>query len=642
MVGEFLTPAVAASFAQAFGTYVGGGRVVVGRDTRASGQMLKHAVTCGLLAAGCEVVDVGVLPTPTIQIYVASTQARGGLALTASHNPPEYNALKLFNAEGLFFNSYERGELLDLYHQSAFREATNAEIRGNVFDTATATRLHIDRVLAQVDVERIRAPAVPRRARRGERRRLGDDARLPHQRPRLRAPRHLHRPDEAVSAHRRAAPRHARRARRPGASTRAQIGFAQDPDGDRLAVVDETGHVLDNDDVLALAVDAALRRVPGDVVVNLTTSSVIDDVARAHGRRVHRTAVGEANVVERMRSFNAAIGGEGSNGGIIFPAVHLCRDSYTGMALLLDRMAETGQPISALVAALPRYVRRLTAVRFEHGRLGLMIQGLEQEFPDARTDRTDGLKLHLPAGLGPRARVEHRAAAPRRHRGPRRGRCRCARGPRQPGARLAGTQVAPKPTGAVSFVIPKPMTDPSKEVCVRLVSALLAVCLCAPLAARAQESTDLATVDRIKAEAFERSQVAETLRNLTDVYGPRLTASPQFDRAARWTMERLQGYGLANVHLEAWGPFGRSWEVSRYAVEQLEPYYVQLDAAPLAWSGPTAGPVEGVPLMTPLDVSYKRGPKGVAAAFEVFKKEWAGKLRGRILLLTAGATRAAP
>jgi phosphomannomutase len=138
--------------------------------------------------------------------------------------------------------------------------------------------------------------------------------------------------------------------------------------------------------------------LPGDVVVNLTTSSVIDDVTRAHGRTVHRTAVGEANVVEGMRAVHAAIGGEGSNGGIIFPTVHLCRDSYTGMALLLDRLAETGQRLSALVAALPRYVRRLSAVRFEHGRLGLMIQGLEQEFPGARADRTDGLKLLVPDG----------------------------------------------------------------------------------------------------------------------------------------------------------------------------------------------------------------------------------------------------
>src|SRR5436190_10076163 len=134
VVGEFLTPSLACSFAQAFGTYVGAGRVVVGRDTRASGPMLQHAVMCGLLAAGCEVVDVGVLPTPTIQIYIGATRARGGISVTASHNPPEYNALKLFNAAGLFFNNYERGELIDLYHQSDFRQATNAEMRRVVSD----------------------------------------------------------------------------------------------------------------------------------------------------------------------------------------------------------------------------------------------------------------------------------------------------------------------------------------------------------------------------------------------------------------------------------------------------------------------------------------------------------------------------
>src|SRR6266852_8347341 len=156
VVGEFLTPSLACSFAQAFGTYVGGGRVVVGRDSRSSGPMLQHAVTCGLLASGCEVIDVGVLPTPTIQMYVAAIHARGGIALTASHNPPEYNALKLFNTEGLFFNNYERSELLDLYHQSDFRQATNAEIRRVSSDHDTPTRLHIERVLRHVNGEAIR------------------------------------------------------------------------------------------------------------------------------------------------------------------------------------------------------------------------------------------------------------------------------------------------------------------------------------------------------------------------------------------------------------------------------------------------------------------------------------------------------
>src|SRR5215467_2615147 len=161
VVGEFLTPSLALAFAQAFGTYVGRGRVVVGRDTRTSGPMLQDAVHCGLLAAGCDVIDVGVLPTPTIQIYTGAIHARGGLAITASHNPPEYNALKLFNGQGLFFNNYERSELLDIYHQSDFRQASNAEIRGVAQDHASPSKAHIARVLEHVDVERIRRRKFP-------------------------------------------------------------------------------------------------------------------------------------------------------------------------------------------------------------------------------------------------------------------------------------------------------------------------------------------------------------------------------------------------------------------------------------------------------------------------------------------------
>jgi phosphomannomutase len=175
-----------------------------------------------------------------------------------------------------------------------------------------------------------------------------------------------------------------------------EVGFAQDPDGDRLAAIDENGHVLDNDDVLALAVEAVLEKVPGDVVVNLTTSSAIDDIAHRFGRRVYRTPVGEANVVDKIEAVNAAIGGEGSSGGIIFPSVHLCRDSYSGMALFLHRMASTGLTMSQLAARLPRYYRRIGKVAYEHGRLGVLMLNLEESFGDAQMDRTDGLKLIWP------------------------------------------------------------------------------------------------------------------------------------------------------------------------------------------------------------------------------------------------------
>jgi len=398
VVGEFLTPSLAAAFGQAFGTYVGAGRVVLGRDTRISGPMLEHAVACGLLAAGCEVVRVGVQPTPTMQVYVKATGARGGIGITASHNPPEYNALKLFNGEGLFFNQYERAELIDLYYQSSFRQASNDEMRGIQDDPLTPPRLHIDRVLKHVGVERIRE----RRFRVGLdgvngagsemscrflRDVLGCELHAIHVDPTQVFPREAEPTRESLGA-----------LRGLMLERGCDIGFAQDPDGDRLAVCVETGEVLDNDDVLALVVDAVLARTPGPVAVNLTTSSVIDDVAALHGVKVFRSPVGEANVVQAMQAQGAVIGGEGSNGGVIFPAVHACRDSYTGMAFLLDRLASSGLTASGLAGRLPRYERRSGKAAFGHGRLGPIMQRLEGLLPGAKLDRTDGLKIETPHG----------------------------------------------------------------------------------------------------------------------------------------------------------------------------------------------------------------------------------------------------
>lgn len=393
VVGEFLTPLLVGSFAQAFGTYVGLGRVIVGRDTRSSGPMIQHAVHGGLLAAGCEVIDVGVLPTPTIQIYVAAMKARGGIAITASHNPAEYNALKFFNAQGLFFNAYERYELLDIYHQREFRQARHDEIRPLRRDPDGPRKVHFSRVLKQVDAAQIRAqkfrvaldavngagavlsPGFLRDELNCDVRAIAIDPTQPFPRPAEPTPEVLGELSELVR------------------KCNCQVGFAQDPDGDRLAVADETGHVLDNDDVLALCIDAVLSRHKGDVVVNLTTSSVIDEIAAAHKVRIQRSAVGEANVVEYMQATNAIVGGEGSNGGLILPAVQYCRDSYTAMALILDRLASTGKSVSELAGALPRYYRRFGKAAFEHGRLGPLMLALEARFPEAQRDHSDGLKL---------------------------------------------------------------------------------------------------------------------------------------------------------------------------------------------------------------------------------------------------------
>jgi phosphomannomutase len=241
-------------------------------------------------------------------MYVSATRSRGGIALTASHNPPEYNALKLFNGAGFFFNHYERNELIDLYHQSQFRQAPNEEIQRVVSEGERPAVLHMERVLRHVDAERIRARRfrVALDAVNG----AGSVMTVNFLEQRLNCSLNAIAVDPSKPFPRVAEPRPDTLGDLAGlvVDTKSEIGFAQDPDGDRLAVVDETGRVLDNDDVLAMAVDAALERLPGDVVVNLTTSSVIDDVAAAHGRKVYRTPVGEANVVDTMLAVNAVIG----------------------------------------------------------------------------------------------------------------------------------------------------------------------------------------------------------------------------------------------------------------------------------------------------------------------------------------------
>jgi carboxypeptidase Q len=168
----------------------------------------------------------------------------------------------------------------------------------------------------------------------------------------------------------------------------------------------------------------------------------------------------------------------------------------------------------------------------------------------------------------------------------------------------------------------------------RLARLVVALVLFATATAVSQEAVDLTVIDRIKSEAFARSEVMDHLRNLTDVHGPRLTASPLFEEAAKWAVDRLTAFGLTNVHIERWGPFGRSWSVDEYSVELVAPHYMRLTAMPLAWSASTQGVVTGEPLLTPIDLGFLAGFKKQSENFETYRKQWSGKLRGRIVLLS--------
>ena len=394
VVGETLTPQLLSRFCQAYGTYVGQGKVLIGRDTRPSGAMVLQAACAGLMSTGCSPVDMGVAPIPAIQHRAASrADLCGAIAITASHNPAEWNALKLLSAEGLFLSTLEANELLDIYHQGAFRRAPGDQRVGLQRDDG-GVDAHLDAVASQVDAAAIRAAnllvavdcvngagavATPQllQDRLGCRlERIGCEPSGLFQRPPEPLPQNLGELRARV------------------VHSGAVIGLAQDADADRLAVIDEHGRCLEGDQMLALLVDLALRRAPGPVVVNLSTSNLIEHVAAGHGVEVFRSPVGEANVVASMRRHHAVVGGEGS-GGLIFPAVHHCRDSFAGMALLLEFVAGGGS-VARFVDALPPRVRLSHKLPLPAAvPRGVLFQ-LRDTFADADIDLRDGLKASWP------------------------------------------------------------------------------------------------------------------------------------------------------------------------------------------------------------------------------------------------------
>ena len=392
VVGETLTPQLLARFSQAFGTYVGRGKVLVGRDTRPSGPMVAQAVSAGLMATGCSPVDLGIAPIPAIQYRSARRpDVRGAIAITASHNPAEWNALKLLTHEGLFLSALEARELLDIYHQGTFRRAGGAD-RVSAGQDSGAIEAHLDAVLGQVDGGAIRraglrvavdcvngagAVATPTLLTRLGCRFVGLGCEPSGEFTRPPEPR----------------PEFLNELRQLVLDGQAQVGFAQDADADRLAVVDEGGRPLDGDLMLALLTELALRRDPGPVVVNLSTSNLIEHVAAQHGVPVHRSPVGEANVVQAMMTHKAVVGGEGS-GGLIYPAVHPCRDSFTGMALLLEFLAGGGN-IASWVDALPPRGRMAGRIPLPAAVPRSVLLQLQEELDHdgAQVELSDGLKV---------------------------------------------------------------------------------------------------------------------------------------------------------------------------------------------------------------------------------------------------------
>jgi len=352
IVGESLTPEVVVNYTAAFAAWLGPGAVAVGRDTRISGPLYQRLVEGTLAAAGIDVVDIGIVPTPTLLLYVREKGLAGGLLVTASHNPVEWNALKLVKAGGAFLEQDDFDALSRLLEQP--KRYTLAPGIGAFSRDQDAVSLQADLLLSNYDANAIRKNAFKVAFDPGN----GAGAVM----DRLFLGRlncELVSVNESVTGHFSRPPE-------PGPDTLgglawlvqksgAAVGFAQDPDADRLCLVDERGVPLSEELTLALCLLAYYKKGgKGNVVVNMSTSRVNDDVAARFGASVSRSKVGEANVLGEMRRLQAPIGGEG-NGGIIYPALNPCRDSFVGMLLLLDLLAMEGRPLSEIAGGLPLY-----------------------------------------------------------------------------------------------------------------------------------------------------------------------------------------------------------------------------------------------------------------------------------------------
>ena len=414
LVGTDLTPEVVARWAAAFGTWAKSGKVVLGRDARTSGPMFARAATAGLMSVGCDVIDVGLVTTPTVQLAVEHHRAAGGIILTASHNPIEWNALKFVGPDGIYLGVEDGGRVAALAKNGDMRRAGYDGVGDVTVDPDSIAR-HLDALLKlrALDVKAIRRrrfrvaldtvrgaggvvmpELLERLGCRVAAINLEPDGRFP--RPPEPLPEHLKPLGALVRRH------------------KADVGIAVDPDVDRLALVDERGKAIGEDYTLAFAVRAVLgtmergndgkksprRRsnVPSFhrsiVVCNLSTSLVVEDAARECGATVVRSPVGEAHVARTIIAHKAAIGGEG-NGGVMYPPLHVGRDAPLAAAFVLALLTRERRTVSALVASAPRY--SIVKDKVSRGpRLEPVYEGLRRAFAEAAVDTQDGLRLAWP------------------------------------------------------------------------------------------------------------------------------------------------------------------------------------------------------------------------------------------------------
>lgn len=403
--GEGLNPLDIVKFTAAYATFIQRTttlpvrKIVVGRDARVSGEMVAHCVIGTLMGMGFDVVDLGLATTPTTELAVTWESACGGVILTASHNPKQWNALKLLNQRGEFLNAAEGNEVLRIAESEDFTFA-DIENLGHVKIDNSSIKKHIDNVLSLklVDIEAIAKAnfsvaidcvnsvgglAIPALlealgVKKIIRLNCQPDGHFPHNPEPL--PQHLTEISDLMK------------------SGVADVGFVVDPDVDRLAIVCENGEMFGEEYTLVAVADYVLRHTPGNTVSNLSSSRALRDVTLAHGGAYNAAAVGEVNVVAKMKETGAVIGGEG-NGGVIYPESHYGRDALVGIALFLTHLAKEKKRVSELRATYPSYAMTKQRIDLTPAiDVDALLHAVKVKYAAYEVTDIDGVKIDFPDG----------------------------------------------------------------------------------------------------------------------------------------------------------------------------------------------------------------------------------------------------
>ena len=399
IVGAAFTPELVVNFAQAFGTYLESGQILVCRDTRPSGAMVRSAVISGLISTGCEVIDLGICPTPSMQLLLTTLGARGGIAITGGHNPEGWNALKFVRDDGIYLNALQAGELLDVFHQGEFTKMPWNKLH-KVQERSDAIDLHLAKVKNSLQAETIRqrrfvvavdccngacSRMTPRFLEE-----LGCKVVSINDSTSERFP---HEPNPT--------PTNMQQLRALVKASGADIGFAHDADGERLGIVSEQAVPFSEEYTLAILTVVQLSQTPGVVVTNLSTTQAIDELASRLGGSVIRTPIGQAYVAEAVKETGAVLGGEGS-GGIILPKIQFSHDSLAAIGKILEFLAVRRSAVSDLAGAVPKFHMEKRNLGFSTSTIYSIIQDLrtsiESEAQSATVDLSDGIKLCWPDG----------------------------------------------------------------------------------------------------------------------------------------------------------------------------------------------------------------------------------------------------